>query len=175
MEYQYKKALVEYDLTENDLPEDAQHGIEQIKQIEKAIKMTEKTGKMVSQKTIKKVKTFDKWVYYEILDFVNDTDNNPDDSPVDADEINKEINAETSRAKESEVINPIGAKIDEELRSLYNSNKTKLDIEDIESEAPTTYDVLFDTYNERDEENGIETSYFRLVETPDEKFTLTKR
>jgi hypothetical protein len=81
MEYQYKKAMEEYELTYGKLPEDAQTGIDQIKDIEKAILMLEKNGKSPTEKTMKKIRAMDKWVYYEILDFVHDTDKNEDDMP----------------------------------------------------------------------------------------------
>lgn len=173
MEYKYKKALEEYDLSVSELPEDAQEGIDQITQIEKAINMQRKKGNdRISDKTMRKIKALDKWVYYEILDHLNDTDKNDDEMPTDADEIKSELNKDN---KTQEPVDPRGVKIDEEFTALYSAKKTKLSPEELESSAPTAYDVLFETYNDEDSENGIETSYFRLIETSEDEFTLTKK
>ena len=60
--------MQEYDLSFGELPEDARTGIEQIKDVEKAINMLSNRGKKPTDKTLKKLRAMDKWVYYEILD-----------------------------------------------------------------------------------------------------------
>jgi hypothetical protein len=44
MQYAYQKLMQENGLEFNDLPEDAKHGIEAIRNIEKAINMAENIG-----------------------------------------------------------------------------------------------------------------------------------
>jgi hypothetical protein len=89
IELQYKKALAQYNLSESKLPEDAQIGISIVTDTLKAANMLEKRGKSISEKTIKKIKAMDKWIYYEILDTVNDTDKNEDEMPFDKKEVKK--------------------------------------------------------------------------------------
>ena len=55
MEYQYIKAMEEFDLSYGELPEDAQTGIDQIKDVEKAINMLKSRGKNPTDKTLKKL------------------------------------------------------------------------------------------------------------------------
>ena len=171
MEFQYIKAMREHDLTYGDLPEDAQTGIDQIKDIEKGINMLEKSGKFPTEKTNRKIKAMDKWVYYEILDHVNETDKNEDEIPYDASEIKGELSTEGKTGMQNS-IDPKGLKIDEELKTLFTIG-TKFSIDDIESKAPICYNALFDAYDP-DEENGVVTSKYSLVEKDDNMFHLTQ-
>jgi hypothetical protein len=63
----------------------------------------------------------------------------------------------------------LGLEIEAELNALFSSGKTDFSIEEIEELAPKTYDVLYDVCEEDDEENGIETSSFKLIEIRDEE------
>ena len=91
MELKYKEALEEHDLSISELPEDAKIGITNINDVLKGIAMLEKKGKQPSQATYNKVRAMDKWVYYEILDYLNDTDKNEDEIPFESEEILEEI------------------------------------------------------------------------------------
>jgi hypothetical protein len=55
------------------------------------------------------------------------------------------------------------------LNTLFSSGKNEYSIEEIEELAPKTYDVLYEVCEEEDEENGIETSSFKIVEIRDEE------
>ena len=90
MELQYENALEEYNLTIADLSDDAKIGIENINSVLKGVNMLQKSGKQVSDKTISKIKAMDKWVYYEILDQVQGSDENEDELPYDEDEVLEE-------------------------------------------------------------------------------------
>lgn len=171
MEFQYIKAMRENNLTYGDLPEDAQTGIDQIKDIEKGINMLEKSGKFPTEKTNRKIKAMDKWVYYEILDYVNETDKNEDEIPFDASEIKEELSNEGANAMDKS-IDPKGLKIEEELKTLITIG-TKFTIDDIEDKAPVCYDALFEAYDP-DEENGVVTSKYSLIEKDDNMFHLTQ-
>jgi hypothetical protein len=87
MELKYKQALEEHDLSISELPEDAKIGITNINDVLKAISMLEKKGKKPSQQTYNKLRAMDKWVYYEILDYLNDTDKNEEEIPFESDDV----------------------------------------------------------------------------------------
>jgi hypothetical protein len=167
MEYQYIKAMEEFDLSYGELPEDAQTGIDQIKDVEKAINMLQSRGKNPTEKTLKKLRAMDKWVYYEILDHVNDTDNNEDEIPFDDEEIINELEVKDV------VIPPHNLRIEDELKSLYDSGKKAYSIEQLKSNASNVYDVIFEGYDP-DEENGVETSNYSLIEKNDNLFHISK-
>jgi hypothetical protein len=174
IELQYKKALAQYNLSESKLPEDAQIGITIITDTLKAANMLEKRGKSITEKTIKKIKAMDKWIYYEILDTVNDTDNNDDEMPFDKKEVIKEIKEIENESKESEINNEDSKIVEMELFKLHESGKSVYTLNELKSSAKKTYDVVFDNYEEENE-NGLITSNFELIETDKQIFTLTKK
>ena len=69
---------------------------------------------------------------------------------------------------------PKAGQIESELAELYKAGKKKFDVEDIQGTSPALYDLLFDTY-EPDEDNGVETSRYKLLERTDGFFYLTKK
>jgi len=165
MEYAYQSLLNEYKLNVSDLSEDAQIGIQNIQSIDRMIKLAERKGTKVRTDVIKKLKANDKWVCREILDQIEDTDKNTDEMPFEKEEIESEI-------KEAE-IDPVGVEIEKELETLMKEGVTELDIETLKSKAPRSYKVIFDNY-ESEQDNGIETSGYKIIETDLEVFTLTK-
>jgi hypothetical protein len=170
MELQYVKALEQYGLKERELSEDAMVGVQQIKDVIKMMTLAEKQGKSISEKTFKKVKTLDKWVYYEILDQVNDTDKNEDEAPVDSEEIIEDIKNEAAKQEQD----PVGFAIDEELAVLKKENIETISLKDLKLKAPKSYNVIFSNYN-ISSDNGVETSKFSLIETALEIFTLKQK
>ena len=106
MELKYLNAMEENGLKQADLPKDAKIGIKQINQILKALKMLEKTGKNIKPETFEKLATLDKWVYYEILDHIHDTNKNDEEKPVEAKEVIEEMkeNAEENTEELSDDI-----------------------------------------------------------------------
>lgn len=168
MELQYEKALKEHGLRVSDLPEDAKIGIENIVSVQKGIHMANKKGKQPSQKVVKKLKAMDKWVYYEILDHIEGTDENDEEIPHTDDEVIKDLEAENKPATD------IGLLVEQELTELHNKGQADWDIDEIEDLAPKTFKVLWDTYDEG-QENGIVTTKFKLIEKERGIFTLTKK
>ena len=73
MDLKYKKEMEKHGLSYAELPEDAQTGIDAINDVLRGFNMLEKKGQRPSAKAVKKLNAMDKWVYYEILDVVNDT------------------------------------------------------------------------------------------------------
>ena len=66
-----------------------------------------------------------------------------------------------------------GLKIDAELKSLYDSNNREISAIYLKSHAPKTYNVIFENYEEG-ETNGIETSYYRLIEKENQVYSISK-
>ena len=188
-ELKYLEAMEEHNLKVSELPEDAQIGITNINDVMKSIKMFEAKGKPISEKTIKKVKAMDKWVYYEILDLVNDTDENDGELPHDSEEIVEELEEVANKKgaqpvdEKAEVVvaevvaNPNdskGLQIDEDLDLAHTNGKKEITFEELKSISKTAYNVIFDNYDNSGD-NGVETSKFTLIETDENVFTLTKK
>lgn len=168
MKYAYEKLMEEENLKLADLPSDAKIGIGQIKKIEKAILMAQATGKKISSETIAKIRANDKWIVQEILDYLDDTDENEEDMPEDSEEIIEEIKGETLTEDQKYAL-----EIENELKSLYDSGNREFTIETLRNNAKTTYEVLFDNYEEG-EENGVMTTRYKLIETKPRVFTISK-
>ena len=170
MELSYEKALKEHNLSVSDLPEDAQVGIDGIRDVIKGIEMLSKKGKEPTAKTMRKLKAMDKWVYYEILDFLHDTDKNEDEMPEDPEEVVAEIKQEAESVK----LDPAGLSIESELARLSQSEKKNWSLDELKNYARATYNVIWNGYSEN-EENGVRTSNYELIETDEQVFTLKKR
>ena len=200
MELQYKKALAEYGLKSNQLPEDARIGIDQIEQVLKSIKMNESRGKSVSEKTYKKVKAMDKWVYYEILEMMDENENEEEEIPYSADEVIEELEEEIEESDEEEEFedsddedgeeeeddddetdfneapsgDPIkGQTIDADFKIAYDNGKTQITLEELKNVSKTAYNVIFENYDDSGD-NGIVTTNYTLLETDEYVFTLEK-
>lgn len=175
MELKYLKAMEEYKLKPSQLSEDARFGIKSIEEVMRMVALAEKNGKAIKPATIKKIMTLDKWVYYEILDQVNDTDRNDDDIPVDTDELKDEVKDQVNKSQEENKELQIGLKIEAELEALFKNGKTEVSVEEIHDKAPNTYAVIFDSY-EPEGSNGVKTSRFSLLEIDSENeiFKLSK-
>lgn len=176
MELQYKKTLEKNNLNVSNLPEDAQTGISEINNVLRAFNMLEKKGQRPTEKAMKKLRAMDKWVYYEILDYLHDTDKNDDDIPFDADDVKDDLNIKNKDNSnqdndDNNQADPVGIKIEAELDGLYQSGKTVYSIEELDQNARETYNVLFDLYQDG-EENGVVTTKYSLIEDKDKTFKL---
>lgn len=173
MELQYKKTMEENNLKLSDLPEDAQTGIDNINDVLKGIAMLERKGKQPTPKTLKKIKAMDKWVYYEILDHLQGTDNNEDKMPEDSKQVLEEIKQQVDEKPQVTPEQTMGIDIENDFAKMIESGKKDYTIEEIKSLSSKAYNVLFNTY-EKGAENGIKTNRFALLETQAGIFTLTK-
>jgi hypothetical protein len=177
MDLKYKNEMEKNNLSFSELPEDAQIGIDQINQVLKAFNMLEKRGKKPTAKALQKLKAMDKWVCYEILDYLHDSDENEDDIPFEAEDVLEDINKQKNNKEEAkeeveeEKVDPVGLKVESELEELYKTGVFDYTIEDIEQKAPKTYDVLFDSYEEN-ADNGVVTTKYSLLETSNDNFKL---
>ena len=178
MEFKYKEEMQKHGLTINDLPEDAITGIDQLNDVAKGLRMLEKSGKKPTAKTLRKIKAMDKWITYEIYDHVNDTDNNSDDMPFEdeiIDDLKSEI-SENGNVKSIEApVDSLPLKVEAELKSMHDAGINSIDIDDLQTKSPKCYQILFESYDP-DEENGIETSLYSIIESKsDDKFIIKKK
>jgi len=172
MDLKYKKEMEKHGLSYAELPEDAQTGIDAINDVLKGFNMLEKKGQKPSAKAIKKLNAMDKWVYYEILDYLHDTDKNDDDIPFDAEDVLEDEEGKQNDNNEPKA-DPIGLKIEEELASLHEQGVETISSDDLRNKARTTFKTIWDNYEE-DGKNGVITSHYALVETSEQVFTLKK-
>ena len=176
MEFQYEKALKEHNIQLQDLPEDARTGIREIKNSVNLMNLAEKKGKKVSTNAIKRVKAMDKWVYYEILDFLEDTDKNEDEIPYESEDVQESLQEsyDDNSQKNVQEVKGDGVKINEELSNLHKEGKNTLTLDEIKRYAPNTYNAIFEVYSEG-ETNGVETKSYSLIEFEKQQYKLTKR
>jgi len=71
-------------------------------------------------------------------------------------------------------VDELGLQIEDELTQMYETGDKEWDIEDIRRVAKKTYDLIFDKYDD-DEENGVETSNFSLLEKDGEEMVFILR
>lgn len=173
MDLIYLDALKEHKLKVSELPEDARVGITEITNIIKGFQMAERKGRKPTPQAMRKLKTLDKWVYYEILDYLNDTDKNDDEIPFVADDVLDDLKDDKAN-KPVEQSDPVGLAIDQELGNLLAAGKTQIALEELRGSAPKTYKEIWDSY-ETGEENGIVTSHYSLIENDDEIFILKRK
>lgn len=169
MEFQYKKLMEENDLKLKELPQDAQTGISEIAKVVRGVQMRERNGKKALPSTLTKIKAMDKWVTYEILDYLHDTDENDDKIPFKADDVIGDKKEDENPIDEKELQK--GLKIEAELDKLMAEGQNKLSIDDLRSKAHATYSEVWDNYEE-DEENGIITTKYSLIEDDEYEFNL---
>lgn len=197
VELTYKKLIEKHKLKITDLPEDAQNGIQMITEVTNGIKMLEAKNMVPKDRTIKRLKSMDKWVYNEILDHINDTEENEEEMPdeeleEEVDEIEEQLKKKnaTPPAQQSQKGNPpatppatiddksadaeLGIAIEAELDELIQGEKREFAIEELKGKASKTYKLLFDTY-EKDGKNGVETTKYSLLETSTNVFTLKQK
>lgn len=163
--YAYEKLMQEYNLKESDLTKKAKVAITAIKNIEKSLvrQKGKSNFKGMSDETREKIEINDQFAVDEI-EMMMDSDD--DDS--NADNQKKEpIVTLTEEEKK-------GNEIESELKKLVESNKLAYTIDELRNLAPTTYEEIWDNY-EDDEENGVGTSNFKIMEDSNNLFNVTKK
>jgi hypothetical protein len=170
MELKYVKAMEENGLKLSDLPQDAQTGIAEIAKVLKGFRLLESRGRKPTQVAMRKLSAMDKWVYYEILDYLHDTDKNDDDMPVDADDVLDGLKPDDKTSDEPKP-DALGLQIEAELDAMYATSKREFTIDEIKKSAPKAYREIWDSYEPGDE-NGIITSKYSFVENDNELFIL---
>jgi len=162
MKLAFEKLLENNNLEVSELPKITQVEIREANSLKGLISSKQNIGQNVSSETLQKLEDKDNSICDDILDYIDadedDSDDFENDSP-DEDEDDSD-----------------GITIDQELHNLYKSGMTTLDFNDIRNNAPAIYECLFDTYGQ-DEENGINTSNYSIIETSpnSETFNIKKR
>jgi hypothetical protein len=170
MNLAYESLIKKHNINISDLPKDARIGIDGIKKTMNIISVLEKSGKKVGQSVLEKLNANDKWVTREIYDYLEGEETNSDEIPNDLQDIQKEIKEEAKKQEQD----PLGLAIDLELSSMKKENIETISFQDLKSKAPKSYGVIFNSYD-ANEDNGIETSKFSLIETDVETFTLKQK
>lgn len=170
-------AIEKYDINIDELPEDAQTGISNIEEILRGFHALDSRGLEPKPQTVKKLMAIDKWVYNEIIDFVEGTDDNSSNAPYSSEDLVDEVHEQLAEGGSDEnAPDPkevkIGDAIEAELKSLYDAQKTSMTIEELAKVAKTTYGVLFDIYEEG-EDNGVKTTNYAVYER-DGQVKITK-
>jgi hypothetical protein len=109
----------------------------------------------------------------------DDSDVDDDDSDVDDDDSDDDDSKDTTKdetkegiAKEKE--KALGLLIEGELAEMHTSGKVDWHSDEIKAKYKNTYNTLFDNYVDG-EENGIETTNYKLLEKSEEIFTISKK
>lgn len=163
--YAYEKLMQEYNLKESDLTKKAKVAITAIKNIEKSLvrQKGKSNFKGMSDETREKIEINDQFAVDEI-EMMMDSDD--DDS--NADNQKKETTVTLTEEEKK------GNEIESELKKLVESNKLSYTIDELRNLAPTTYEEIWDNY-EDDEENGVGTSNFKIMEDSNNLFNVTKK
>jgi hypothetical protein len=172
--YGYEKLMAENNLQMSDLTEDAKNSIMAIKDFEKSIKMAQGKGKEASETTLSKIRTSDKMAVQEIVDMLDDDNDEYDSEDLEDDDNDNDSDSKNEPEKPVVTNDPKGLRIDTDLEVAYTNGKKEIGFDELKSISKTAYDVIFDNYDSTGD-NGIETSKFRLIETDENLFTLTKK
>ena len=172
--YAYEKLMADNELTIETLPADAQASIKILKNLENAAAALVKKGKPVTEEAIKAMEVMDKHIVSEVWDYINDTQKAPEEVPVDYKKVIEKMKEE-EKAETPEQVDPLGVAIEAELENLFKGDKREWPLPELAAVAPKAYDALFKAHKPN-EENGIQTSKYTLLETdPETKlFTLSK-
>ena len=67
----------------------------------------------------------------------------------------------------------LGFQVEKELKELFESKQLNLTIDELKSKAPKSYNVIFENYNDK-EDNGVQTSHYRAIETTKNNYRIDK-
>lgn len=180
MKLAFEKLLETNDLEISDLPKITQVEIKELTQLKSLIESKMTIGQNVTPATLQKIKDKDNAIVDDILDYLGDEEDDTDDNLIDrysddedTDEDNNDNNEDEDDTDED---NMDAITIDKELHNLFKSGASVLTLAQLREYAPTTYECIFDTYGQ-DEENGINTSNYTIVETSfnSEQFKISKK
>ena len=171
MKLSFEKIMAEHKISMEELPKDVQLTINEVSELRNRIMSKKQIGQAVTPETMEKLKAKDRMLVKELLDF--DEERNEDEDE-DEDTGSSDDN-ENSDDDENDYDDGEGLAVDQELEGLSKAGLVTISLNDLRSKAPKSYDILFDTYGQ-DEENGIVTSNFSLTETAvnSQEFKLSK-
>lgn len=176
MKLAFEKLIEKYDLEVSELPKITQVEIREINALKGLIESKRTIGQNVTPETMEKLKDKDSSIVDDILGYVEMQDSEEEEEETESED--SEDDSEDNSEEEEEEDNSDdedGVSIDSELNELFKSGRTTLNFSQIRNFAPTTYECLFETYG-KDEENGIITSNYSIIETSpnSETFNISK-
>jgi hypothetical protein len=181
MKLAFEKLLETNNLEVSELPKIIQIEIKELVGLKNLIDSKKTIGQNVTEQTMQKLKDKDNAVVDDILEFLDsddedETDDTSDDDTFDDDDTSDDDTSDEDEEDEDDSNDADGVSIDQELNTLFKSNQTELSINQLRSLAPVTYDCIFETYG-KDEENGIVTSNYSIIETAlnSETFKISKK
>jgi len=177
MKLSFEKIMAEHDISLEELPKDVQLTINEVSELRNRLMAKKQIGQAISPETMEKLKAKDRMLVKELLDY--DEERNDDDEDEDEDKHGTSGSDGSSDDDDADDDNDYddaeGVAVDQELEHLSKSGLVTISLDQLRGKAPKTYDILFDTYGQ-DEENGIVTSNFSLTETSpnSQEFKLSK-
>jgi hypothetical protein len=175
MKLAFEKLIEKYDLEVSELPKITQVEIREINALKGLIESKQTIGQKVTPETMEKLKTKDSSIVDDILEFIEDQDSEEEQEQEEFEEEQEQEEETDDSDDDDDSDDEDGVSIDSELNDLFKSGRTTLNFSQIRNFAPTTYECLFETYGQ-DEENGIITSNYSIIETSpnSEKFNISK-
>jgi hypothetical protein len=174
MKLAFEKLIEKYDLEVSELPKITQVEIREINALKGLIESKRTIGQNVTPETMEKLKDKDSSIVDDILGYVEAQDSEEEEEEEETESDDSEDDSEEEE-EEDNSDDEDGVSIDSELNELFKSGRTTLNFSQIRNFAPTTYECLFETYG-KDEENGIITSNYSIIETSSnsETFNISK-
>lgn len=190
MKLGFEKIMEDYDIDIDDLPRDLQVVIEDLQTSKSHVIAKRNIGNTISDSTIERIRVKDQMVVRELLELideqeVDDSDDDSDDE-YDNDEYGNDDSEDDSEEEyniyeedndrdELMVDGATALAVEKELHSLYSNGIRTVSLTELRSKARNAYNLLWDSY-ESNEENGIATSNYELIETEinSEEFNLIK-
>lgn len=175
MKLAFEKLIEKYDLEVSELPKITQVEIREINALKGLIESKRNIGQNVTPETMEKLKEKDSSIVDDILGYVEAQDSEEEEEEEETESEDPENDSEEEEEEEDNSDDEDGVSIDSELNELFKSGRTTLNFSQIRNFAPTTYECLFETYG-KDEENGIITSNYSIIETSpnSETFNISK-
>jgi hypothetical protein len=181
MKLAFEKLLETNNLEISDLPKITQVEIKELTQLKSLIESKMTIGQNVTPVTLQKIKDKDNEIVDDILDYLGDDDDDDDsgsnyDGNDDSENGNDDSDDDNDDSDDDNDDDMDAIAIDKELHNLFKSGITTFNLDQLRNNAPVTYECIFDTYGQ-DEENGINTSNYSLIETTlnSETFKISKR
>jgi hypothetical protein len=183
MKLAFEKLLETNNLEISELPKITQIEIKELNSLKALVESKQKIGQNVTAQTLQKLKDKDNEIVEDILDFLDGSDEDDSDDDTSDDDTSDDDTSDddtsdydTSDDDDNDFSDQDGVLIDKELHQLFKAGNTTLELSQIRSLAPTTYECIFETYGQ-DEQNGINTSNYSIIETStnSETFKISKK
>lgn len=173
MKLSFEKAMEEHGISMDELPKDVKLMINEANDLKSRIEAKKQIGQKITPETMERLKAKDRLLVKEILDYADEREEDDDDDDEDTSGASGSQNDDDDMNEDFD--DTEGVAVDQELEVLAKSGISKITLDQLRSQAPNTYNVLFDSYGQ-DEENGIITSNFSLTEiaTNSQEFKLSK-